>query len=62
MNRILRVSEPHATSHQWNDIKRPVEMHNTGKERLFKGSDKIKAYQGYSLIKQKSEFHTISQI
>mmetsp|Transcript_37102 Transcript_37102/g.36689 ORF Transcript_37102/g.36689 Transcript_37102/m.36689 type:complete len:139 (-) Transcript_37102:5-421(-) len=53
MNRILRVSEPNATSYQWNEMKKPVEMHCTGKERLFAGSDKIKAYQGYSLIKQK---------
>ena len=55
LNRLLRVSEPNVKGNKWNQIKRPIEMHCTGKEAIFKGGEKVKAYQGYSLILQKSK-------
>jgi hypothetical protein len=54
-NCYLRVSEPIEATGTWNEVRKPIEMKITGQEQLYEDSDKVNAYLGYALVKQKSK-------
>lgn len=53
---LMRIAEPIEALGEWNITKKPINMHYSGKVKLFEGNDEVETWQGSFKIKQKRKW------